>query len=134
MERNRNNSWPIEVKAFEPARAGSTSTAILTENLRHILQTHEKAWAAFRRELNDFLSEDEVVNPALGTELSDLTRREREILEYIARGLTNRQIANLLLISEKTVRNHVTNIFSRLSVAHRSQAIVLARKAGLGRE
>jgi DNA-binding CsgD family transcriptional regulator len=52
----------------------------------------------------------------------------------IARGQTNAQIALCLHIAEKTVRNHVTSIFSKLGAQHRSQAIVMARKAGLGRE
>jgi DNA-binding CsgD family transcriptional regulator len=62
----------------------------------------------------------------------ELTPREREVLELIARGLDNLQIAAQLGLSEKTVRNHVTPIFSKLCVENRSQAIVRARDAGLG--
>ena len=64
----------------------------------------------------------------------DLTDREREILVLIAEGRSNTQIAQRLLVSEKTVRNHISNVFSKLQVAHRAEAIVRAREAGLGRE
>lgn len=63
----------------------------------------------------------------------DLTDRERELLDLIARGLSNDQIAERLVISPKTVRNHITSIFDKLQVADRGQAIVKARQAGLGR-
>ncbi len=62
----------------------------------------------------------------------DLTEREREILNLIARGESNAEIAAALTISIKTVRNHVSNIFSKLQVADRAQAVIRAREAGLG--
>jgi DNA-binding NarL/FixJ family response regulator len=62
----------------------------------------------------------------------DLTDREREVLNLIARGDSNADIANALTISVKTVRNHVSNIFSKLQVADRAQAAIRAREAGLG--
>jgi len=64
----------------------------------------------------------------------ELTDREDEVLELIARGRSNGEIARRLEISDKTVRNHVANIFNKLHVADRSQAIVRAREAGLGRD
>lgn len=64
----------------------------------------------------------------------ELTEREREVLELIAQGHANQAIAQRLFLSTKTVRNHVSNIFSKLQVADRAQAIVRAREAGLGRE
>ena len=64
----------------------------------------------------------------------ELTERELQILELMARGESNRAIAESLVLSEKTVRNHVSNIFAKLQVADRSQAIVRARESGLGRE
>jgi DNA-binding NarL/FixJ family response regulator len=63
---------------------------------------------------------------------SDLTGREREILSLIAQGESNADIAEALTISIKTVRNHVSNIFSKLQVADRAQAVIRAREAGLG--
>ncbi|HEV2107921.1 MAG TPA: response regulator transcription factor [Thermomicrobiales bacterium] len=62
----------------------------------------------------------------------DLTNREREILHLIAGGHGNADIADRLFLSPKTIRNHVSNIFSKLQVADRAQAIVRAREAGLG--
>jgi DNA-binding NarL/FixJ family response regulator len=62
----------------------------------------------------------------------ELTEREREILNLIAGGNNNAAIAQRLYLSAKTVRNHVSNIFSKLQVADRAQAIVRARNAGLG--
>ena len=64
--------------------------------------------------------------------LADLTPRERNVLECIARGLDNAEIAASLGLSEKTVRNHITRVFDKIGVEHRYQAIVLARDAGLG--
>jgi pimeloyl-ACP methyl ester carboxylesterase/DNA-binding CsgD family transcriptional regulator len=63
-----------------------------------------------------------------------LTRRERQILEHIARGSDNLQIAAHLELSEKTVRNHITAIFAKIGVENRAQAIVQAREAGLADE
>jgi DNA-binding NarL/FixJ family response regulator len=64
--------------------------------------------------------------------LPELTDREREILTLIVQGYTNQDIANRLVLSLKTVRNHVSNIFSKLEVVDRTQAILRARDAGLG--
>lgn len=62
----------------------------------------------------------------------ELTGREQEILALIAQGQTNAEIAEKLVVSMKTVRNHVSNIFSKLQVADRAQAAIRAREAGLG--
>lgn len=63
--------------------------------------------------------------------LPELTNREREILSLIAMGLSNADLANKLVLSPKTVRNHITNIFSKLQVAERAEAIRRAKEAGL---
>ncbi len=62
----------------------------------------------------------------------ELTEREREVLTLIAQGRNNAEIARRLCISDKTVRNHVHNVFSKLQVADRAEAIVRARESGLG--
>lgn len=73
------------------------------------------------------------LEPASRPELfPELTEREREILSLIANGQTNAEIAEKLVISMKTVRNYVSNIFSKLQVADRAQAAIRAREAGLG--
>ena len=64
----------------------------------------------------------------------ELTDREREVLTLIAQHLTNTEIAERLTLSPKTVRNHVSNIFDKLQVIDRAQAILRAREAGLGPE
>ncbi|UJP41326.1 response regulator [Cellulomonas palmilytica] len=63
----------------------------------------------------------------------ELTSREREILDLVARASTNGEIARQLHLSDKTVRNHISNILTKLQVADRAHAIVRAREAGLGR-
>jgi DNA-binding NarL/FixJ family response regulator len=62
----------------------------------------------------------------------ELTEREREVLELLASGRSNQAIADELVLSLKTVRNHVSNVYTKLRVADRSEAIVKARDAGLG--
>ena len=69
--------------------------------------------------------------PRTGTDFQELTERELEVLRLISQGLNNQEIAHKLFLSPKTVRNHITNIFSKLQVADRAQAIVRAREAGL---
>jgi DNA-binding NarL/FixJ family response regulator len=61
-----------------------------------------------------------------------LTPREREILEMVAAGRSNQQIAGSLYLSPKTVRNNLSNIFGKLHVAGRTEAVIAARDAGLG--
>ncbi|MGA8217142.1 MAG: response regulator transcription factor [Solirubrobacterales bacterium] len=63
----------------------------------------------------------------------ELTAREREVLELIAQGRNNQAIADELVLSLKTVRNHVSNVFNKLQVTDRAGAIVKAREAGMGR-
>jgi DNA-binding NarL/FixJ family response regulator len=81
-----------------------------------------------RRLINFFAQ----IHPQSQHPFPELTEREREVLDLLARGTSNAEIANALVISQKTVRNHVSNIFNKLQVADRSQAIIRARDAGLG--
>lgn len=62
----------------------------------------------------------------------ELTDREREVLDQVARGLDNLSVARRLSLSPKTVRNHLSNILTKLQVTDRAQAIVRAREEGLG--
>jgi pimeloyl-ACP methyl ester carboxylesterase/DNA-binding CsgD family transcriptional regulator len=105
------------------------SRFVLLEGRNHILLPHEAAWKQFFEELQAFLRGSAPGGGAFAT----LSPREAEVLEFIARGLDNAQIAVRLDLSEKTVRNHITRIFEKLAVETRAQAIVRAREAGLGR-
>jgi len=82
------------------------------------------------RRLMQFFSTPTLAVPAEA--FPELTAREREVLDLIARGRTNGEIASHLYLSPKTVRNHISNIFSKLQVADRVQAILRAQEAGLG--
>ncbi len=72
--------------------------------------------------------------PVMPQAFPTLTDREREILDLIARGHPNPSIARQLSLSTKTVGNYVSNVFAKLQVADRAQAIIRAREAGMGRE
>jgi len=62
-----------------------------------------------------------------------LSRRELDILELMARGRDNQTIARELVLTPKTVRNHVSNVLAKLNAGDRSQAIVIAHRGGFGR-
>lgn len=101
------------------------------ESRNHIILDTEPAWLQVQSTLDEFLR-DQAWKPA-SRPLDALTAREREILNSVAQGLDNHAIGARLSISEKTVRNHVSTIFSKLGVNSRPQAIVWAREAGFGR-
>jgi DNA-binding NarL/FixJ family response regulator len=73
------------------------------------------------------------VTPAVEAAFPQLTAREREVLDLVAAGRSNPAIAETLFLSPKTVRNTVSNVFAKLHVADRAEAIVRARDAGMGR-
>lgn len=105
------------------------------ESRNHILLEQEPAWSRFLAEVRTFLgvgAEPEPQPSPPAAVFPELTPRERVILEMIAQGLDNTQIAGQLVVSQRTVRNHISHIFRKLMVRNRSQAIVLARKSGLG--
>jgi pimeloyl-ACP methyl ester carboxylesterase/DNA-binding CsgD family transcriptional regulator len=108
---------------------------VLLDTENHMPLADEPAWSQLVTELQSFLAEP-TGTPAAGRNplrLDRLTPRERAVLEGIAEGLDNAQIAASLRLSEKTVRNHITRVFDKIRTEHRYQAIVLAREAGLGR-
>jgi DNA-binding NarL/FixJ family response regulator len=85
---------------------------------------------AIARRVAEFFSAVPVAAP--GSPFPQLTTREHEILALVAAGRSNAQIATELYLSPKTVRNNVSNIFAKLHVADRAEAIIRARDAGLG--
>jgi len=107
---------------------GSRLIPLETDN--HILLKREPAFGHFFDELRAFVPPR--TGSGSGKGFAELTEREGQILEHIARGLDNAQIAAHLGLSEKTVRNHITHIFDKIGVDNRSRAIVLARERGLG--
>jgi DNA-binding NarL/FixJ family response regulator len=106
----------------------------LLDSENHIPLADEPAWPHFLAEMRSFLGEPGAARAAArdALPLGNLTPRERNVLECIARGLDNSEIAASLALSEKTVRNHITRVFDKIGVEHRYQAIVRARDAGLG--
>ncbi len=102
------------------------------ESRNHLLLEQESGWARWLSAVQEFLSHRS--SKALSASLSNLSLRQREILELLAQGRDNAQIAATLGLSDKTVRNQVSVILSRLEVENRGQAIVRAREAGLGQE
>jgi pimeloyl-ACP methyl ester carboxylesterase/DNA-binding CsgD family transcriptional regulator len=99
------------------------------DSKNHILLEGEPAWERFRAAVRDFMGIEHV---ARGEEsaFASLTLRERGILALLTEGLSNADIAERLGLSEKTVRNHVSNLFDKLGVWTRAQAIVFARDRG----
>lgn len=98
------------------------------DSKNHILLDNEPAWERFREAVLDYmeLGRVEGEDPAFAS----LSPREREILALMAEGLGNAEIGQRLSISEKTVRNHVSNLFDKLGVWTRAQAIVFAHDRG----
>ncbi len=97
------------------------------DSRNHVLLEHEPAWQRFREAVLGFLETGE---PARDSAFAALSARERQVLALMADGLSNGDIAERLNISEKTVRNHASNLFDKLGVWSRAQAIVFARDHG----
>jgi DNA-binding NarL/FixJ family response regulator len=101
------------------------------DGANHILLADEPAWERFRDAVLDFTGAASPAAPAPGDEaFAGLSPREREVLTLLTEGLANAEIATRLRISDKTVRNHVSNLFDKLGVWTRAQAIVFARDRG----
>lgn len=122
--------------AAVPVSAGRELAALIPgaefielDSRNHILLEGEPAWERFCAVVGEFLG----IAPVRGAEVdafAALTPRERGILGHLAEGLSNADIAQRLGLSEKTVRNHVSNLFDKLGVWTRAQAIVFARDRG----
>ena len=131
-----------DYSVFAAMRAGAKGYVLKDadeEDMLHAIRAAGKGETIFSpavaRRVIDFFtgvrrSEAERAVPARA--FPELTTREREVLDLIAQGLSNPEIAARLYLSPKTVRNHISNIFAKLQVADRAQAIVRAREAGLG--
>lgn len=106
---------------------------VQVDSQNHMPLLDEPAWPRVISEISSFLTTADGSMPKQkALPLDDLTPRERAVLDGIAGGLDNADIAHSLGLSEKTVRNHITRVFDKLQVQHRYEAIVRARDAGLG--
>ena len=137
-------SFGEDDKVFPAIRAGSHCYLLkdiqprqLVQALRETAQGKAQLHPDIARRLMTAVSET-AARPekpvALPAALQALTEREREVLEQIARGLTNRQIAEKMVISEKTVKTHVSNLLDKLGLEDRTRAAIWALKHGLGSE
>lgn len=88
---------------------------------------------AVARRISEYFGKRSQPSAVLSDPFPELTERERQVLDMMASGQNNAVIAQRLALSPKTVRNHASNIFTKLLVADRAQAIIRARDAGLGR-
>jgi DNA-binding NarL/FixJ family response regulator len=98
------------------------------DSANHVLLENEPAWTRFCEAVLDFTGVP-VAEPD-ASPFASLSPREREVLALVTEGLANAEIGERLGISEKTVRNHVSNVFDKLGVWTRAQAIVFARDRG----
>lgn len=102
------------------------------DSRNHILLDHQPAWKQFFDEVDGFLRRHGGPEADAVSSLGELTPGEMRVLDLVAAGLNNAQIATKLGIRPKTVRNHINHIFDKLNLPDRSRAIVMAREAGLG--
>jgi len=102
------------------------------ESRNHILLEHEPAWRLFIDELNDFLGAPEPER-APPEALADLSAREREVLQLVAAGLSNEEIAGRLYLSVRTVERHLSNVYAKLRISGKAaRAAAAARFSQLG--
>ncbi|MDK8465248.1 alpha/beta fold hydrolase [Marinobacter sp. SS13-12] len=104
------------------------------EGRNHILQPRDPGWRIFIEELRRFLADEPGEDVTSVAGFHDLTRRERVVLDHVARGRSNAAIAGALSLAPKTVRNHVSNICGKLAVSSRPELVIEARNAGFGLE
>jgi DNA-binding NarL/FixJ family response regulator len=126
-----------DAAVFDALRAGARGYLLkgadrseLTRAIRAVASGEAIFGPDVARRLMAYFATTPVKAPAF----PDLSERELEVLDLIARGMSNQQIVDRLVISPKTVRNHISNIFSKLQVRDRAEAVVRAREAGLGGE
>lgn len=102
-------------KLFEAIRSANRGEYYLPPNITaKVMAEFTKVSPSYEREPNDIFE--------------DLSRREQEILQMVASGLTNKEIASKLVIAEGTVKNHLTNIFNKLNARDRMQAVLIGKR------
>ena len=98
---------------------------VTLEGRNHILLANEPAWPAFLGELHAFLG---VPEPVMAGALSDLSAREREVMELVAAGLSNEEIAERLFLSVRTVERHLSNVYAKLRVSGKAARAAAAAR------
>jgi NarL family two-component system response regulator LiaR len=115
-----------ETLMYEVLQAGAISYLLKTGTIHELVSALRAAYhgeSTLAQEATAVLIAATLSQPKLG---NDLSQREREILGYMTKGLSNRDIAQHLTISTSTVKNHVSNIFSKLATDSRTKAVALA--------
>ncbi len=136
-------SFGEDDKVFPAIRAGAQGYLLkdieprqLVEAIRETYQGKAQLHPEVARRLMAAISgksnSHAAIPDKLPKELQGLTDREREVLEFIAQGLSNREIAEKMVISEKTVKTHVSNVLDKLELEDRTRAAIWALKHGLG--
>ena len=100
---------------------------VTLESDNHILQEREPAWEVFLSEVRTFLRDDEQ-GPTVAADLSDLSEREREVLELVAAGMSNEEIAERLFLSTRTVERHLSNVYAKLRLSGKSARAAAAAR------
>jgi RNA polymerase sigma factor (sigma-70 family) len=100
---------------------------VTLEGDNHILQEGEPAWGVFLAEVRAFLGADQRA-PTVAAELSELSEREREVLELVAAGMSNEQIAEQLFLSTRTVERHLSNVYAKLRLSGKSARAAAAAR------
>jgi pimeloyl-ACP methyl ester carboxylesterase/DNA-binding CsgD family transcriptional regulator len=128
MHATRDEVVPIVEGSFLAASIPGSQFVEL-DSANHVLLEHEPAWERFKEEVLRF-TQTQTSKIEEDPAFAALSIRERQILALIADGLSNAEIGERLQISDKTVRNHTSNLFDKLGVWTRAQAIVFARDRG----
>ena len=100
---------------------------VTLESDNHILQEGEPAWETFLSEVRAFLGDDWRARSA-AADLSELSQREREVLELVAAGMSNEQIAERLFLSSRTVERHLSNVYAKLRLSGKSARAAAAAR------
>jgi DNA-binding NarL/FixJ family response regulator len=131
-------TFEMDEYVYEALRAGAsgfllkrTPAADLIAGIRVIAGGDALLAPSVTRRLIDQFAEHPAARHSDARSLEGITEREREVLTYVARGLSNAEIAEVLTLSEGTVKTHVKHIFSKLDLRDRTQAVIFAYDAGL---
>jgi NarL family two-component system response regulator LiaR len=127
-------SFADDDKIFPAIKAGAISYLlkdISPEDLAHAVFAAQRNEAVLHPDVAVRLMHEFNVSREMGTPIDQLTERELDVLRLIAKGKSNKEIADTLVISEKTVKTHVSNLLSKLHLADRTQAAIYALRQRL---